>query len=130
MKYQYFREYQYHAIGIPSTENGLESINQVIKKIHSQGIMLSVSQYLMNEMKMIRHWSIDRDSKYSNYVAKPFHDTPCLEDETWKRVWNYLYCQDPVIKQLKPVQANNYVMTKKKSKSQPFISISPRNDSI
>jgi hypothetical protein len=90
--------YEGAGIGIPSTDNGLEAVNGVMKKVHSQGHMLSVSQYLENAKKMIRNWSIDRNPVYSSQnVAKPFHDTPCLEDETWKRVWHYLHSCDPAL---------------------------------
>ncbi len=72
--------YEGAGIGIPSTDNGLEAVNGVIKKVNSHGHMLFVSQYLENAKKMIRNLSIDRNPVYSNQnVAKPLHGTPCIE---------------------------------------------------
>jgi hypothetical protein len=51
--------YEGAAVGVPSTENGLESVNGIIKKLHILGELLSVSTFLRNAMKMMSNWSKD-----------------------------------------------------------------------
>jgi hypothetical protein len=101
-------------VGVPSTDNGLESVNGVIKKLHTLGELLSVSTYLPNAMKMMSNWSKDRiletNSRISSVTEKNFFDTPDQGDGML--LWKYLYADKPTIHQIMPVKNNQYVMTK------------------
>ena len=77
---------------IPSTDNGLEAANGIIKSIHTLRERRSVSQYLVNATDMIRNWSKDR------VVNKPFYTEPKVDSRTWSLAWNFLYKGSPVIK--------------------------------
>jgi hypothetical protein len=108
--------YEGAAIGIPSTDNGLESTNAQIKRHHTLGERMNVAEYLKNAKEMMFHWSQDRTlgTKRST-VAKTFAETPILDSELWKRAWHYLYKESPFIQQLG--KTNTYVLTKTKHKS-------------
>ena len=73
----------------PSTDNGLESVNGVIKKNHTLRERMSVSQYLTNAVNMIRNWSLDREE--TARCEKPFQDTPKIESSTWILAYNFLF---------------------------------------
>jgi hypothetical protein len=49
-----------HSIGQPSSNNGLESTNRVIKDKFTQRERMAISRYLENSFDMITNWSKDR----------------------------------------------------------------------
>ena len=61
---------------IPSTDNGLESVNRVIKEQHTLRERLPVGEYMSNAFDMFRDWSIDRFPNEGRQPEKPFSEEP------------------------------------------------------
>ena len=99
--------YEGIADNIPSTDNGLEATNNVVKGSHTLRVRMSVSQYLLNSTDMIRNWSKDRISE------KPFHEKPNVDSRMYRLAWDFLYKSTPVIKKSNQI----YVLTKDEHKS-------------
>ena len=72
---------------IPSTDNGLESVNRVIKDSHTLRDRMPISQYLVNAMDMIRDWSLNRFLKSNDNLEKPFFDFPNIDKRTWTSIY-------------------------------------------
>ncbi|CAF1043138.1 unnamed protein product [Brachionus calyciflorus] len=70
--------YEGLSVNIPSTDNGLESINGKIKLIHTLRTRLSVNAYLSNLENMLRHWSKD------TLKEKIFVESVSFSQQSWK----------------------------------------------
>ena len=77
---------------IPSTDNGLESANNLIKLIHTLRDRMNIGQYMTNPTDIIRNWSIDRTK------MKPFHETPKVDGTTWTKAYHALFTKNPIVK--------------------------------
>ena len=88
---------------IPSTDNGLESVNGVIKRNHTLRERMTVPQYLTNAFKMIKDWSKDRGDEEK--VEKPFQETPNIPDMTWKMAYKFLFEGKAVVNYVKKLDA-------------------------
>ena len=75
---------------IPSTDNGLEAENRVVKDNHTLRERMPISQYLINAYNMIRDWSLDRFAK-NQKTEKPFWDSPGISKVSWEMAYNFLY---------------------------------------
>ncbi len=106
----------FEGAGHPSTDNGLEAHNGIIKRLHTLGNRMSVSTFIANSLKMIEDWSKDRCLAVPK-PEKQFHENPHIDDEMWKRVWDYLYKREAVILQVPPLKTqSNFILTTKLDK--------------
>ena len=80
--------YEGFAPGLPSTNNGLESTNGVIKKDGTTRKRLSLARFLeLVESKIVKDWSINRNPE------KPispilFDEVPPISHELWLKTYN------------------------------------------
>lgn len=72
------------APGYPSTNNGLESTNNVIKTIHTLKERVPLSQFLERLKIILNRWSVDRVERVR------FQYEPRLTDELWKSTLDYV----------------------------------------
>ena len=95
-----------HKQGEPSSNNGLESINRVVKDKFTLRERMAISRYLENSFDMVRNWSKDRDGE------KSFKFGVKVKDETWKLADNFLYRIESkrIIKKL--TSQDTYVVTR------------------
>jgi hypothetical protein len=94
--------YEGFAEKIPSTDNGLESTNRLIKDIYTLRERLAVYAYFNNAFKMIRNWSID------SHTIKPFSRQLKISNETWKLAYNFLISKDSVLQK----NGDDFILTK------------------
>lgn len=73
--------YEGIALGYPSTNNGLEATNAVIKKSHTLRERLPVGQFLNNILELLITWSKDRDPESPN--CKMFCEVPTTPLQQW-----------------------------------------------
>ena len=77
--------YEGAALNIPSTDNGLESNNGVIKLVHTLRQRMAVNVYLNSAVSMFRNWPKDRLDE------KLFKETLDISDELWEYTYLFLY---------------------------------------
>ena len=97
--------YEGLSVNIPSTDNGLESINGKIKLIHTLRTRLSVNAYLSNLDNMLRNWSKD------TLQEKNFVDNVTFSQNSWKLAANYLNSGNALIKKIG--NSENFVLLEK-----------------
>ena len=71
--------YEGYAPAFPSTNNGLESINNTVKKETTLRNKLIMTEFFQVMKQIVHGWSIDRDPNSPDY--KQFHLTPIVN---WK----------------------------------------------
>ncbi|CAF0968322.1 unnamed protein product [Brachionus calyciflorus] len=86
--------YEGFSVNIPSTDNGLESINGEIKLIHTLRTRLSVNAFLSNLENMLRHWS-----KYT-LKEKIFVGSVSFSQQSWKLASSFLNSGNALIKKI------------------------------
>jgi hypothetical protein len=86
---------------IPSTDNGLESLNGKIKSKNTLRERMSVGQYLGNANAMVTDWSKDRGE--GDKVEKFFYEKPFVPGKTWTMAYDFLYKGQGIIKKGKTV---------------------------
>ena len=72
----------------PSTNNGLESLNNVIKS-YTFRERLPVGQFLSTCDRMIKEWSLDTADR------RPFRLEPSITTRHYRDAWLYMYMQEP-----------------------------------
>ena len=74
--------YEGYAPGVPSTNNGLESTNRVIKDEGTYRIKLSLGRFLeVVKTNIVERWSIERDE--TKPFAKPFTEKVKIDHKLW-----------------------------------------------
>ena len=86
---------------IPSTDNGLESLNGKIKSKNTLRERMGVGQYLGNARTMVTDWSKDRGE--CDNVEKFFYETPHVPGKSWTMAYDFLYKGQGLIKKGKSV---------------------------
>lgn len=76
--------YEGAALNIPSTDNGLESVNGKIKLVFTLRQRMSVNEYLNNAIAMLRTWSKERTDD------KLFCQIVNISDETWQMAYSFM----------------------------------------
>ena len=99
---------------IPSTDNGLESVNRVIKEQHTLRERLPVGEYMKNAFDMFRDWSIDRFPNEGKQAEKPFSDAPKITKQTWTLAYDFLYKDGKALVQQ---SKETFILTKTENKS-------------
>ena len=95
---------------IPSTDNGLEAENRVVKDNHTLRERLPIPVYMSNAKSMIRDWSLDRFPKADKVAEKPFSESPNITNDTWSLAYDFLFTGgQAVIKKSK----NLFICTRK-----------------
>lgn len=87
--------YEGAAPGLPSTNNGLEATNAVIKKEDTLRERLPLGQFLSCVVKMVRNWSKDRDPKSVN--CKHFAETATVSLPSWTSAYQWASTNKPVL---------------------------------
>ena len=103
--------YEGMADKIPSTDNGLEAANNIIKEIHTLRQRHIVSQYLTNAFDMMRNWSLDRRK------IKQFYEKPYFDDQTWSLAWSFLYKSKTVTRTTLINSEEVFILTKDEHKN-------------
>jgi hypothetical protein len=75
-------------LGYPSTNNGLEATNAVIKQSHTMRERLPVGQFFNNILELLITWSKDRDPESPNY--KKFCEVTTTSLQQWTYHWAML----------------------------------------
>ena len=86
---------------IPSTDNGLESLNGKIKSKNTLRERMNVGQYLGNASAMVTDWSKDRGE--GDKVEKNFYEAPNVPNKSWTMAYDFLHKGDGIIKKGKNV---------------------------
>jgi hypothetical protein len=99
--------YEGAAKNIPSTDNGLESTNNTIKKVHTLRKLLGVNDYLPNCCTMLHNWSKNLEKD------KPFHDDVNVDGQTWSFALESLRNKHPIHR---IGNSNDYILISKNFK--------------
>ena len=81
-------------MGQPSSNNGLESTNKIIRTNQLRE-RLSISKFGESCITLLSNWSKDRAKE-----AQKFKKTYSFKDETWKLTYHFLYREKGIIKSL------------------------------
>lgn len=87
--------YEGAARGFPSTNNGVEATNSIIKSEHTLRERLPIGQFLNCSMDMVKKWSQRRDPKSVNCVF--FNETPSISLELWTQAYQWVAQKIPVL---------------------------------
>lgn len=87
--------YEGAAPGFPSTNNGLEATNAVIKKENTLRERLPVGQFLTCAANMMRRWSQQRDPHCVNCTH--FADTASISLPLWTSAYQWATANAPVL---------------------------------
>lgn len=100
----YFRErwlqknsgwFEGFATSFPSTNNGIEATNSVIKRDHTLRERLPVGPFLNNVVTLVKGWSEKRDAGSVN--ATIFHITPSLTLRQWTEGYQWALSNQKVL---------------------------------
>lgn len=83
------------AVGYPSTNNGLESTNAVIKREFSMRERMPVGQFLKKVVHLVRHWSEKRNPDSIN--CTPFTEIPNISLQLWTAAYQWAVADKPII---------------------------------
>ncbi|RNA35391.1 hypothetical protein BpHYR1_047270 [Brachionus plicatilis] len=81
-----FGWYENYAQGCPSTNNGLESTNKVIKDEGTDRDRLSLNDFMKVMKDMLQKWSLDRDAEFT--TTKNFGLKPIISTREWTFGYN------------------------------------------
>ena len=95
--------YEGAATRVPSTDNGLEGTNAVIKHVYTLRERLSVASYMANAVNMLRNLSIDCTTE------KRYQTELKVEDNTWHFARECLK-NNPLIQRFK----DKFILTKQR----------------
>lgn len=84
------------ASGYPSTNNGIESTNSIIKKEHTLRDRLPVSQFLNKLNDLLIKWSMDRNPELQSY--KNFSVKPTVTLKEWTESYHWALQNKKIIK--------------------------------
>ena len=103
---KYFREqwisknYQWFegaAVGQPSSNNGLEATNGVIKSEHTMRERLPVGQFLSTTLEIVLQWSETRDPESANCIE--YATTPKVSLPQWTKAYQWAVEKKTVIEE-------------------------------
>lgn len=100
--------YEGAAVGFPSTNNGIEGTNAVIKGEGTLRERLPLGQFLSCAVTMVRHWSMDRDPTSVN--CKVFADTASVSLPSWTSAYQWASTNKPVLER-DAVNCKQYFVT-------------------
>ena len=80
--------YEGAAAGVPSSNNGIEATNSVIKKENTMRERLSVGQFLGCTTEMVKQWSLRRDPKSVNCVY--FDEIRTISLSLWTQAYQWV----------------------------------------
>lgn len=80
--------YEGAALGYPSTNNGIEATNAIIKKEHTLRERLPVGQFLNCLDNLLLKWSKERDHLLPTY--KPFSLEPTISIKDWTEAYQWV----------------------------------------
>lgn len=75
--------YEDAAVGLPSTNNGVEATNAVIKAEHTLRVRLPIGEFLGCSSDMVRQWSQRRNPKSVNWTF--FNETTIISLGPWTK---------------------------------------------
>ena len=73
----------------PSTSNGIESNNRVIKDNHTFRERWPMGRFLSKSKEIVESWSFERNPD-DNINAKVFHFVPVIETKLWRSAYEYV----------------------------------------
>eukprot|EP01024_Parvocaulis_polyphysoides_P009218 TRINITY_DN12837_c0_g1_i2.p1 TRINITY_DN12837_c0_g1~~TRINITY_DN12837_c0_g1_i2.p1 ORF type:complete len:610 (+),score=28.52 TRINITY_DN12837_c0_g1_i2:103-1932(+) len=105
--------YEGFAIGVPSTNNGLEATNNIFKKQYTFRSRLPLGDFLsMLKDKMVKEWSQERNPNYVN--AKKFSNEVNIDLMLWTESYQWVSSGPVLLKSrecgvtfIRPSQTNN-----------------------
>ena len=80
--------YEAAAAFVPSTSNGIECCNRLIKDDEVFREQWPIGQFLNKSLDIVKHWSEDRNP--DNINCKRFHLQPNLGTKEWKAAYSWL----------------------------------------
>ena len=90
--------YEGYALGFPSTNNGLEAINAVVKRNHTFGERMPLNCFLDCSKKMIESWSLRREQGNVNFIE--FAKCPKIGISMWTEGFHFSIGSDHVIQKV------------------------------
>ncbi|RNA20938.1 hypothetical protein BpHYR1_015168 [Brachionus plicatilis] len=93
-----FGWYETYAQGCPSTNNGLESTNKVIKDEGTDRDRLSLNDFMKVMKDMLQKWSLDRDAEFT--TTKKFELKPIISTRGWTFGYNWVKLRKRIVKYL------------------------------
>ena len=100
---------------IPSTDNGLEAENRVVKDNHTLRERMPIPQYMHNSCGMIKDWSLDRFPKEGKKAEKPFCEEPLVTKEYWTMAFDFLYGEGKIKATIKKTRGDVFICTRKEN---------------
>lgn len=94
---KYSKWYEGAAVGFPSTNNGLESTNAVIKREHTLRERLPVGQFLNSVEDLLTKWSEARNAESVNGLS--FAERPTASLKEWTSAYQWASMNKRVLKQ-------------------------------
>ncbi|CAF0764771.1 unnamed protein product [Brachionus calyciflorus] len=88
--------YEEYAKGLPSTNNSLESTNNVIKNEGTFRELLPMNEFLSCVQEFITNWSKDRDPKF--ITTKKFAEFPTVSTHEWTLAFQWVKLDKRIIK--------------------------------
>lgn len=89
--------YEGIAVGYPSTNNGLEATNSVIKKEYTLRERLPVGQFLHNILELLVRWSKERNPESPNF--KKFCEVPTISLQQWTCAYQWAMLNKKVLQE-------------------------------
>lgn len=92
-----FNWYEGISVGYPSTNNGIEATNAIIKKQHTLRERLPVGQFLNSVLSLLVTWSKERDPQSPNF--KMFSDVPSISLQQWTLAYHWAVSNKKVLQE-------------------------------
>jgi hypothetical protein len=73
---------------VPSTSNGIESGNRLVKDNDTFRERWPIGRFQSKSLEIVHHWSNDRNPKKEN--CKHYQMFPCLNTQVWKNAYSWL----------------------------------------
>jgi len=89
--------YEGIAVGHPSTNNGLEATNAVIKQEHTFRERLPVGQFFISLEDLLHKWSVARNPAPVNCI--PFKDAPSISLFAWTTAFQWVMGKKVVLEE-------------------------------
>jgi len=89
--------YDGYAPGFPSTNNGIEATNAVIKREHTSRERAPVVQFLNSLLELVKKWSEVRSPLSVNCI--PFHNIPSISLSLWTAAYRWAMLKRKILEE-------------------------------
>jgi hypothetical protein len=110
--------YEGFAVDYPTTNNGIEGTNAVMKAEHTLRERLPVGQFLNNLVDMVRKWSEIRNPDVVNCV--PFHTTPPMSLRIWTDAYQWAALNVKALEEKGTDESVRYFYVRSSSTTEPI----------